>query len=192
MKPHVPSRLGLCALGALLLAAVPLVAQPKQPVRRGPAVIAQNPPPEREEHLQRWMESHSRMSLAEQQRALQNEPGFRELPAPVQQNRLRMLERLYNMNPQQRDRILERNEALERMSPPERQQYRSAVQNFATMSPDRRRLMARAIIDLRTMPPDQRQAIVNSDRFRGQFSDFERSTMANLLAAEPYASAPPQ
>ena len=32
----------------------------------------------------------------------------------------------------------------------------------------------------------QRQAILNSDRFRGQFSDQERNTISNLLAVEPY------
>ena len=34
--------------------------------------------------------------------------------------------------------------------------------------------------------PSQRQAILNSDRFRGQFSDQERNTISNLLAVEPY------
>jgi hypothetical protein len=36
------------------------------------------------------------------------------------------------------------------------------------------------------MPQPQRQEILNSDRFRGQFSDQERSTISDLLAVEPY------
>jgi hypothetical protein len=36
------------------------------------------------------------------------------------------------------------------------------------------------------MPEPQRQAMMNSDRFRGQFSDQERNTLSNLLAVEPY------
>ena len=36
------------------------------------------------------------------------------------------------------------------------------------------------------MPEPQRQAILNSDRLHGQFSDNERSTLNNLLAVEPY------
>jgi hypothetical protein len=36
------------------------------------------------------------------------------------------------------------------------------------------------------MPPPQRQAILGSDRFRGQFTDQERNTISNLLAVEPY------
>lgn len=146
-----------------------------------------------QDHLQQWMERHQNQPVPQQLRDLEAEPGFHDLPPQVQQRYRDRLIQLNGMNPQQRDRILERNEALERMTPPQRQQYRSAVQNFAAMSPDRRRLMARAVIDLRTMPPAQRQAILNSDRFRGQFSDSERYTLSSLLAAEPYvAMAPPQ
>ena len=159
------------------------------PARPGVRTPATRP---NQDHLQQWMEHHQNKPVQQQLHDLESEPGFHDLPPQVQQRYRDRLIQLNNMNPQQRDRILERNEALERLSPPERQQYRSAVQDFATMPPDRRRLMARAVIDLRTMPPDQRQAILNSDRFRGQFSESERSTLANLLAVEPYAAAPPQ
>jgi hypothetical protein len=90
------------------------------------------------------------------------------------------------MNPQQRDRKLERNEILEHMSAPQLQQYHAAVQTFAAMSPDRRRLMARAILDLREMSPDQRDQVIGSQRFAAQFSDGERSTIRTLLSVEPY------
>jgi hypothetical protein len=36
------------------------------------------------------------------------------------------------------------------------------------------------------MPPQQRQALMNTDRFRGQFSEQERNTLSGLLAFEPY------
>lgn len=132
------------------------------------------------------MDNHKALSLPDQQRALQNEPGFRELPPQVQQREINQLARLYNMNPQQRDRTLQRNEILEHMSAPQVQQYRGAVQSFATMPPDRRRLMARAILDLREMPPEERDQVINSPRFGSQFSDGERSTIRTLLTVEPY------
>ena len=47
-------------------------------------------------------------------------------------------------------------------------------------------MVARAFRDLREMPEPQRQAILNSDRFRGQFSDQERGALSSLLAVEPY------
>ncbi|MDP9038703.1 MAG: DUF3106 domain-containing protein [Acidobacteriota bacterium] len=154
------------------------------PARAGAKPATKATPPQ--EHLQQWMERHRELPLTEQQRALEHEPGFHELPSETQQHMRDRLAQLNTMTPQQRDRILERNEALERMSAPERQQYRSAVQSFATMSPDRRRLVARAVLDLRAMPPDQRQSVMTSDRFRGQFSDAERATLGSLLSAEPY------
>jgi hypothetical protein len=34
-----------------------------------------------------------------------------------------------------------------------------------------------AVRDLRAMPPDQRETVINSDRFKGMFSDREREMM---------------
>jgi hypothetical protein len=178
--------LSVCGLPALAGGREPQPAPAKgnhTPARPGVRAPATRP---NQDHLQQWMERHQSQPVPQQLHDLESEPGFHDLPPQVQQRYRDRLIQLNNMNPQQRDRILERNEALERMSPPERQQYRSAVQVFATMQPDRRRLMARAVIDLRTMPPYQRQAVINSDRFRGQFSDQERGTLSSLLAVEPF------
>jgi hypothetical protein len=131
------------------------------------------------------MDRHSNLSLPEQQRALENEPGFRDLPPPTQQRMRDRLTQLNNMSPEQRQRILDRTEAMERLTLPQRQQVRGAMQQLGGL-PEDRRLVARAFRDLREMPQPQRQAILDSDRFRGQFSDQERSTLSNLLAVEPY------
>lgn len=193
MKRYGPKRLCLGAAAVLLLAAAPLWAQrklPPPPVEARPgkaaARIPQNLPPAREEHLQRWMESHSGMSLAEQQRALQNESGFRALPPQVQQNRLNTLARLYNMNPQQRTRILDRTEALERMTPSQRQQWRDAAERVHAIPQPRKRMIAGAILELRQLPPEQREAVLNSPAYSAQFSPDERQTLRTLLMAEPY------
>jgi hypothetical protein len=143
-------------------------------------------PKRNQEHLAQWMDRHSNLPLAEQQRALENEPGFRDLPPPTQQRMLDRLTQLNNMSPEQRRRIMDRTEAMERLTPPQRQQVRGAMQQLGGLPEDRRRLVARAFRDLREMPQPQRQAILDSDRFRGQFSDQERSTLSNLLAVEPY------
>jgi hypothetical protein len=75
---------------------------------------------------------------------------------------------------------------MEHLTPPQRQQVRGALEQYRGLPEDRRRLVARAFRDLREMPQPQRQAILNSDRFRGQFSDQERNTISDLLAVEPY------
>src|SRR5947208_657654 len=38
-----------------------------------------------QEHLPQWMARHSEMPLAEQQKALESEPGFHDLPSETQQ-----------------------------------------------------------------------------------------------------------
>ena len=165
-------------------------ARPEAPAARPePRIIAR--PAQNQEHMQQWIDRHSNLSLPEQQRALENNPGFRELPRQLQQYELNELARLYNMDPQQRARMLDRNEALERMTPPQRQQYRDAVEQLNTLPTPRRRVIVRAILDLREMPPDQRQLIINSPAFRAQFSDPERSMLSTILTVEPYNPHPP-
>lgn len=149
----------------------------------------QGPRPQKQEHLEQWMNRHSNLPLDQQQRALESEPGFRQLPAQTQQHLRNRLTQLNNMPPEQRRRFIERNEAMERLTQPQRQQVLGAVHQLGALPEDRRRLVAHAFRDLREMPPPQRQAVLNSDRFRGQFSDQERGTLSDLLAVEPYLPA---
>src|SRR5215472_12145080 len=146
----------------------------------------QQQPQQKQEHLAQWMERHSNLPAAEQQKALENEPGFRDLPPETQQRMRDSLTRLNNMPPEQRRRVLARTEAMEHLTPQQRTQVRGALGQLGSLPMDRRRLVARAFRDLREMPEPQRQAILNSDRFRSQFSDEERGTLSNLLAVEPY------
>ncbi len=155
-----------------------------------PAVTAvrpgagQKPNAANQDHLKQWMNRHN--SPAEQQRALEKEPGFHDLPQQTQQRFRDKLNQLNNMPPEQRRRTLERAEMMERLTPDQRLQLRGSVQQLGRLPDDRRRLVARAFRDLREMPVPQRQAILSSDRFRSQFSDQERGTLSGLLAVEPY------
>jgi hypothetical protein len=180
-----------CAVGLLLVGVGTGGAQQGGGRRGGfgghPGPSRQVPGPQHgQEHLSQWMDRHSNLPLAEQQRALENEPGFRDLPAETQQRFRDRIAQLNNMQPEQRRRMLEHAEAMEQLSPPQREQVRAASQVYRAMAPDRRRMVARAFRDLREMPPPQRQVIMGSEGFRGQFSDQERNTLSNLLAVEPY------
>lgn len=204
MKAHLPSRLRVGAALLLLSVAVPALAlqhksapppavkqyrpEPRPQIRPEAATgnrVGQNQEP----HLKQWIENHRNLSPTEQQRQLENEPGFRELPPQTQQRYRDELNRLNNMPPQQRDRMLERNEQLERLSPAQRQEWRGAVQQLNGLPGDRKRLVARSILDLRIMPPGQREQVIDSPAFAAQFSDSERSTIRTLLTAEPYPPA---
>ncbi len=133
------------------------------------------------------MERHSSLSLPEQLRALENEPGFHDYPPQTQQRMRDQLVKLNNMTPAQRSQILSRTELLEQMTPPQRQQFRSTMQQYGGLAEDRRRLVAHAFKELRVMPPAEAQSIVENDpRVRTEFSDYERGILHNLLVLEPY------
>jgi Protein of unknown function (DUF3106) len=185
----------LRALAVLLLSAATamVAAQPASMRRAGqagrPVMSAPRPgpgPKANQEHLGQWMDRHSSLPLTDQQRALEREPGFRDLPPQTQQRMRDRLTQLNNMTPEQRRRVLEHTEAMEHLSQPQRQQVRGALEQYRGLPEDRRRLVARAFRNLREMPQPQRQAFLNSDRFRGEFSDQERNTLSGLLAVEPY------
>jgi hypothetical protein len=161
-------------------------------MRSFPNPERQGPRGQNREHLEQWMNSHGNMTPDQQQRALTNEPGFRQLPPQTQQHLRDRLNQLNNMPPEQRRRLIERNEAIERLTLPQRQQVRGAMQQLGELPMDRRRMVARAFRDLRAMPPEQRQGLLNSDRFRSQFSPQERGTLGQLLDVAPLLPPPPQ
>ena len=58
-------------------------------------------------HLGAWLQRHEGLSPEEQEKALQNEPGFSHLPPEMQQRLLTRLHQLNHMPPNQRQRILD-------------------------------------------------------------------------------------
>lgn len=197
---HLRRIVGPALASLLLMAAASTVAAQSASMHRAGQATAHPPmnaphpgagpkltgPKGNQEHLAQWMDRHSNLPPAEQQRALEKEPGFRDLPPQTQQRMRDRLTQLNNMTPEQRRRTLERTEAIEHLTPPQRQQWRGAMEQYQGLPEDRRRMVARAFRDLREMPQPQRQEILNSDRFRGQFSEQERSTLSSLLTVEPY------
>ena len=187
LQPALAAVLMLLQTSAALVAAQPApMHRAGQAARQPMAGPRQTAPKQNQEHLPQWMDRHSNLSPADQQRALANEPGFRDLPPQTQQAMQNRLTQLNNMPPDQRRRLLEHTEAMEQLTPPQRQQVRGAMQEYRDLPVDRRRMVARAFRDLREMPQPQRQVVLNSPQFRGQFTDQERNTLGSLLAVEPY------
>lgn len=178
--------LAATAIGAAQPGSMRMARQAGRPAARPSQVPRQNGGKGNQEHLPQWMARHSNLSPADQQKALENEPGFRDLPSQTQQALRNHLKQLNNMTPEQRRRMAEHTEIIERLTPQQRQQFRGAMEQYQGLPEDRRRMVARAFRDLREMPEPQRQAILSSDRFRGQFSDQERNTLSGLLSVEPY------
>jgi hypothetical protein len=161
----------------------PVFAPPQQ--RMAPPPAPRPGPQNHQEHLAQWMQSHGNLTPQQQQRALEQEPGFRQLPPQTQQRMRDRLSQLQSMNPQQRQRTLERAEQIEQLNPQQRQQVRGAMSQLGNLPLDRRRLVARAFRDLRAMPPAQREAYLHSGILESQFSPEERGTLTNLLSVEP-------
>lgn len=141
-------------------------------------------------HLGAWLARHGNLTPQQQERALQNEPGFNRLPPETQQKLTNRLQQLNRMPPEQRQRTVEHIEALEHLTPQMRQQVRASFQDFHTLPPDRQRMVRKAFRDLREYPPEQRQALMNTGQFQAQFSPHERSILGNILAVEPYHPTP--
>ncbi len=198
MKGNRSSRLCLGAVLVALMSAAPAQARWRRPQpARPPALLKPNRPPnrpavrplakaERQDHLQGWMEHHKDLSVPDQMKALENEPGFRQLPPQTQQHYRDQLARLNNMTPDQRTRLLERNEMLENHTPEQREQFRQGMQQFNSLPQGRKLLFKRAFRDLREMSPAERQTVINSAPFRAQFSDGERNALTGILSVEPY------
>ena len=141
-------------------------------------------------HLGEWLEQHQGLSLSQQQKALDNEPGFRRLQPQVQQRMNQRLQQLSTMSPERRNRAVERIEAMERLSPDQRQQVRGAMRQLGSLPPDRRRAVALSFHALQLMPSQDRQQYLNSPQVRSQFSEEERSTLDNLVRVAPLLPPP--
>jgi len=165
----------------LPLAVAPCFARPQPGGQQHPRFENNQQP-----HLGTWLQRHGNLSPAEQEKALQKEPGFSRLNPETQQRLIERLRQLNRMPPNQRQRAVDHIEALEHMTPQMRQQVRASVQEFHALPEDRQRLMKKAFRDLREYPPEQRQAMMNSNQFQAQFTPQERNILGNILAAEPY------
>src|SRR5579864_8198324 len=128
-------------------------------------------------HAGDWLRRYKDMPPDEQERALQNDPAFRRLPPERQQQLRQRLQHFSDLPPQQQLRMLNRMETWEHLTPEQKQQAREVFGQLRQLPPDRQRMVKTAVRDLRNMPPDQREKIINSDRFKGMFSDQEREMM---------------
>ena len=183
----------LCALSLPLAAAGRMGPGGSPPGQRGgypqqrgePAPRGTIGPRPGQEHLAQWMSHHGNLPVPDQQRALEREPGFRDLSPQVQQRMRDRLTQLNNMPPQQRQHVLDRAEAMEHLAPEQRQRVRGTMQQLSSLPEDRRRVVSRTFRELRALPPDQRQAAIASGRYTADFSPEERSTLNNLNEVEP-------
>jgi len=180
----------LYALDHLVLAGSPQMAPPQPD--SAPVPIERRARPAAKPsgvHLEEWLNRHSNLTPEQQQKALANEPGFKELPMQTQQRFRERLAQLDAMTPVQRERLLDHNEAMERLTVAQRQQVDAAMKQLGALPPDQRRYVARTFRGLRELAPAQRQAVLNSDRFN-HLTEAQRASLNSLLQVEPLLEPP--
>ena len=138
-------------------------------------------------HLGSWLNQHR--NFAGQEQLLRNDPNFNRLPPADQQRLIQQLRQVNQLPPGERERRLERAEKIEHMTPQERMQLAQSTRALRALPPDRQARVSQAFRDLRGVPVDQRQTVIDSERYRSQFSPEERGILTNLLRAEPYEPA---
>lgn len=157
--------------------APPPPAQPHaQPPRQKPVQTA---PPGG--HAGDWLRRYKDLPPDEQQRELQNDPTFRSLPPARQQRLMQRLQHFSNLPPQEQLRRLNRMDTWEHLTPEQKQEARAIRSEMGQLAPDRTRMVKVAIRHLAAMPPSQREEVINSERFKGTFSDQERDIMRRAI-----------
>jgi len=157
---------------------------PQQHMSRPPASSAQPQArgiPAQRGHVGDWLRRYKDLPPDEQEKALQSDSFFQKLPPARQQALRQRLQHFSSLPPQQQLRMLNRMETWEHLTPEQKQEARQVFGQMRQLPPDRRRMVHTAIDDLRGMPADQRERIIESDRFKGMFSDPERKLMREAV-----------
>ena len=163
-------------------------AAPPSPPPRAEVSHPQQEHPQERGHAGDWLRRYADLPPDEQEHALQNDPAFRRL-SPDRQEKLReRLQHFSSLTPQQQLRVLNRMETWEHLTPQQKQEARQVFRELRELPPDRQRMVKTAVEDLRAMPVEQREQVINSDRFKGMFSDQERDLMRSA-ARLPLAPA---
>ncbi len=146
-------------------------------------------------HAGEWLRKYKDVPPQQQEKALENDPEFRHL-SPERQQKLRdRLQRFNNLPPQQQQRVLSRMETWEHLTPEQKQQARQVAAQLHSLPEARRAMLRNAINELREVPPGQREQMIDSDRFKSQFTPEELGILHSvdqlpLAPAEAGAPAP--
>jgi len=135
----------------------------------------------RSHHAGDWLSKYKGLPPDQQQRALENDPGFRKLPPANQAKLLERLHKFNSLSPDKQQRIIKRMATYEHLSAAQRQQVRAAYGKIRKLPPQRQTAMKTAIHELRHMPPEQRGQAVDSEKYRAAFSDQERELLKRLV-----------
>jgi hypothetical protein len=155
--------------------------QASQPKNSNPGNKGGQPAPKMGE----WLNAHKNLSSDQQQKLLENDPGFKRLPPQRQAELIERLRKFNNMPPEQRERALNRMQFMAGLTQQQRQEIREANTQLQGLPQDRQLMVHKALRHLRQMDPQERKQVLESDRFKSTFSDQERGILTRLSAINP-------
>jgi len=124
-------------------------------------------------HAGDWLRRYGHLPPAEQERALNTDQAFNQLPADKQQRLRERLRKFNSLPPEQRQKMLQRMDAFEHLAPEQRARAQQLFARLRELPEERRHMLHRALHHLRTMEPQERERVMESERFRGMFSEQE-------------------
>lgn len=148
---------------------------------------AKNPP-----RIGDWLREHKDLPLDQQEKLLESDPMYKNLPPERQSALKEQLRRFNTLPPEQRERALKRMEFMQSLSPEQRKQIKDANQQLQTLPEDRRVMVHKALRHLRSMSPEERQQTLQSDQFKSTFSEQEQNIVKQLAAVEPVQIPTPE
>jgi len=173
----------VCGLAMVLATASLMAQQPPPPAgdsSKPPSKHASGQRHNQEPHAGSWLRKLQKVPPAEQERALDNDPDFKALPADRQERLRQRLRDFNNLPAEKRQRILKRMEVFDHLSPEQQQKARNLFGRLREMPEGRRRVIKQTASNLRQFDPAERERVLNSEPYRGSFSDEERSLIREL------------
>jgi hypothetical protein len=143
-------------------------------------------------HSGEWLRKYKDLPPEQQQKALESDPQFQHLSAERQQKLQERLQRFNSLPPQQQQRVLSRMETWEHLTPAQKDEARRLHTQLQSLPSQRRAMLRQAVNELRAVPPDQRDQLIDSDRYKSQYTPEERNILhgVNQLPLAPPDAQP--
>lgn len=128
-----------------------------------------------------WLDRLHQMSPQDQERFMNNNQRFRNLPPERQAEIRERLRRWNNMPPGQQEEMRRRQRVLEALSPEERRRVREEIlPRWQQLPPGRRQPIMRRLRALNGMTDEQREARLKDDAFLSGLSTEDREMLREL------------
>lgn len=136
---------------------------------------------ERRRIPRRWMRRLQRMSPHEQERFLENNRRFRNLPTSRQAEIRARLKQWNSLTTEQKQVLIRRARILERMSAAERREIRQVIlPEWRKLPPDRRQMIRGKIRQLQGLSDSKREKRLKDPAFEKGLSPKERNLLRQL------------